>query len=376
MDVVHRGQHVSAARGQDANALLHLSGDVLGRAEGQRVLAVAGGAPEDEPVAELAFQLPRVHALGRRLHRVEDVDAHLDQRGDQIEDRPVVVHEDLPAGVLVDPVQPSLVVGHDQLAEHLDREERALLRAQVVVELDDIDPVAQGVLEPAEVLEPHLGELLVQGVDVIGLGGQGDHPRLEVAAPEPEEKLVRRAHFDDHRVVGVLSVGLGLGPVVVALLVGDRRQIERLGIGVGRAGKFVEPIQIEPARRHLGDRRAVRAREHERAVGLDDGVKPGGHLDHRAAGKLPRLPAVVADAEGHLRRRQAHAIGPEPLHHGPLDLGDHLVDVEDARRRIEAQLLLDLVVGRGRDARLPRAAQVHRHAVRLLVVDRAKDPFA
>ena len=34
---------------------LDLAGDLLGRAEGERVLAVAGGAPEDDPVAELAF---------------------------------------------------------------------------------------------------------------------------------------------------------------------------------------------------------------------------------------------------------------------------------------------------------------------------------
>ncbi len=73
---------------------------------------------------------------------------------------------------------------------------------------------------------------------------------------------------------------------------------------------------------------------------------------------------------------QTYYVGPETLHHRPLDLGEHLIDVVDPRGRAKAEPLLELVVRRRGDARLPRAAEVDRHAVRLLMVDGTDNTLA
>ena len=61
--------------------------------------------------------------LGAGLDRIENVDSHLDERGDQRRDRPVRMQKHLHLGIGVDPVQSPLVVRHDQFAKHLCREE-------------------------------------------------------------------------------------------------------------------------------------------------------------------------------------------------------------------------------------------------------------
>jgi len=162
--------------------------------------------------------------------------------------------------------------------------------------------------------------------------------------------------------------GLGLGVQVVAFLLGQERQLERLGVNVQCPGILVEPVEVEAAVGHAGHGAAVRMGKDQIAPRVGRGVERAGHLDRRSVEQLPGLPLFVADAECHGRALQADHVRPEPLHHRPLHLGQHLVEVVHPRRRVDAQTLLELVVSGGGNARLARAAQVDRHAVRLAVV--------
>jgi hypothetical protein len=60
----------------------------------------------------------------------------------------------------------------------------------------------------------------------------------------------------------------------------------------------------------------------------------------------------------------------------PLNFGQHLVQVKDARARCDAQVLDELLVSRGCNAGLPGAPQIDRHTIRRLVVDSRDDSFA
>ena len=68
-----------------AAALQNLAAHLRGRAERQHLLRVDAAAPERQPVAILRLQLRGVHARGRALHRVEDIEAGLDEAGQRAE---------------------------------------------------------------------------------------------------------------------------------------------------------------------------------------------------------------------------------------------------------------------------------------------------
>ena len=72
------------------------------RAAGQHSLRVAAAAPVRHVLAVLLLQLRRVHAGRRHLHRIDDVDADLDQVGQERLDRAAAVVEDLRLGVALD----------------------------------------------------------------------------------------------------------------------------------------------------------------------------------------------------------------------------------------------------------------------------------
>ena len=61
---------------------------------------------------------------------------------------------------------------------------------------------------------------------------------------------------------------------------------------------------------------------------------------------------------------------------GRFDLGQHLVEIVNVGWRVESQSLFQLMVGRGGDSRLSRAADVDRDAVGLLMIDGSQYAFA
>ena len=93
-----------AAGSQVVNAPLHLVAHFLRGAVRQHALGVHAAAVEGEVLAESLLQLPRVHARGADLHRVQDVNARLDQVGEQLGDGAAGMVEDLHRhlGVLLD----------------------------------------------------------------------------------------------------------------------------------------------------------------------------------------------------------------------------------------------------------------------------------
>jgi len=74
LNVVNGVEDEAAAGGEDLTAAQHLLADLCRRSEGQYVLRVYAAAPEDNALAEVCLQLGRVHAGGRALHGVQNVD--------------------------------------------------------------------------------------------------------------------------------------------------------------------------------------------------------------------------------------------------------------------------------------------------------------
>ena len=99
-------------------------------------------AEESHLVAEIALQPVQLHARAVRLHRLDAVEPDGDHVGDEVADRSVAVqHHELPE--LVSQVHEPLQVRQDEAAELARAEHRAVLRAQVVADEEDVDRVAR-----------------------------------------------------------------------------------------------------------------------------------------------------------------------------------------------------------------------------------------
>ncbi len=79
---------------------------------------------------------------------------------------------------------------------------------------------------------------------------------------------------------------------------------------------------------------------------------------------------LVANAECDIRSVEANDVAAQSLDDGTFNFGQHLIQIVDVRRRVEAKELLELMIRRCGNARLTCAADVDWHPVRLLVVDR------
>ena len=89
LNIVNCGTDQAAPRSQSRHVRLHFASNVFRRAESQRLLAIRGTTPEHDFVAICLFQLDRVHPFGIDLNWIQNIDAHLNQRGDQVEDSSV-----------------------------------------------------------------------------------------------------------------------------------------------------------------------------------------------------------------------------------------------------------------------------------------------
>ena len=89
--------------------------------------------------AEIALQSLGFHAAATDLHRVDGVQAGIDQIGQQRAHRAAAVQHHLDVGQLLGARPHHGVARLEELAVHARRHLRAVLRAQVVAEADDVD---------------------------------------------------------------------------------------------------------------------------------------------------------------------------------------------------------------------------------------------
>ena len=333
------------------------------------------------------FEPARVHARGRDLDGVEDVEAAFDEGRDQGVDGAAGVLERLPGRVPVDPVVDALIVGHVELAEIGDGAEGRLLRAEVrAADERGLDLVADPGVDPLEVLEGDLGLALEDLVDV-GAAGQGrdvpfldvpDAPRaLELGAGDEGDVAERGpAEAPDD------AAPRGPGPAALLLEVVEGRVVDRTELlEVVRRIELVvvdglladdgveeEAVLGQAAGRR---RRAVALRVDERvAVRVLRRPEVPGHEDLGPVVHPPRLPVLVAVAEHRVGPVNALDVDAEGGLEVVVDPAQHLVGLVDLDQALfEAVVLaepddaLDVHAGDG------RAVEVDGDPVGLAVVE-------
>ena len=103
---------------------------------------VSIAAVEDDAAAERGLELGRGHVPGVGLEGLERVDPGLDHGRDEREEAAAAVHHDLEAEVVAQRGQAGQV-GLEEAAEEGLADDRAVLRAEVVADEEDIDRVGR-----------------------------------------------------------------------------------------------------------------------------------------------------------------------------------------------------------------------------------------
>ena len=126
-----------AVRGEDIDVLAHFRAHFLRGAEGENAL-ILHRAVEAKLCAELSLQGVQFHARAVPLYRVEDVDAHFDEIGQEGTDGAVVVVQHFDAEFVTEIDKP-LHVRAVELTEGVQTDERAVLAAEIIGELRHVD---------------------------------------------------------------------------------------------------------------------------------------------------------------------------------------------------------------------------------------------
>jgi len=99
----------------------------------------------------------RIHPGGGNLHRVENIEARIDEEVEKFHDRTAAVFEGLPRRVLVNPVIDALVAREPQILERLRGTKGGLLRSKIrAANIGDVDGSGASSMHPAEIFENHL----------------------------------------------------------------------------------------------------------------------------------------------------------------------------------------------------------------------------
>src|SRR6516225_4326040 len=101
----------------------------------------------------------------------------------------------------MDPVQSTLVRRKQSFAKHFWRQKGGGLSAEIMADLNDLHAIRDRSVEGAQVLQPGVGQLLVQVPDIFRLGCKGEHPSLEPALTNAVEQLVRRSKRGNDRFI-------------------------------------------------------------------------------------------------------------------------------------------------------------------------------
>ncbi len=162
-------------------------------------------------------------------------------------------------------------------------------------------------------------------------------------------------------------------PMDFGHLLGQIPVVVGIAIQVGKVGLIKEAGPFGHGGDALAGRISIRYVGVPGAIGLLDGVEPGRELDRDALRQGKIVPIRVFRVKGPAEVQHVDAKVVEDLILGLGELLNHVIDAGIASS--DAQVLLEVVVGNGRDAGAGRAAQIDRHAIRFLVPDAGQDSF-
>ncbi len=268
-------------------------------------------------------------------------------------------------------------MGLDHLAVEIGAELRAVLLAEIIVDLDDVHVRADRLHVTSHALLVAVHQPLHQRVCERLVGNQVHHEVLEAPQGLPRREDVNPEVGDDEAIC-LLAHGLRLAPEVLVVLIVPGGPVEVLqmldagldvGRGLGGTQRRVDRIEVVRALRTDRGRSAVLAQDGGVAVVVLDDVQLCRYLAWRPVLEPPGLPLARLD-------EQRQRVGADVIQHRLLDLGDHLADVIYLSAARQAEVGLQAVVGDAHDAGRLRRPQVHRDAIRLLVPQRRVDPFA
>jgi len=152
--------------GEDESVLLveylqafsHLPPDLVGRPEGQGLLRIDAAAPEDDSAAVLVDEALRVHSRGGSLDGIEHVEAGIYETLDERLAAAAAVFHGFPFRTGVNPVVELFAIGQVKFPIRIGAAEQRVLGGKVrTIEPDHMHPVADGLVNPRQVLYRDLG---------------------------------------------------------------------------------------------------------------------------------------------------------------------------------------------------------------------------
>jgi hypothetical protein len=357
LDVVDIVEDESAIGFEGDDTVSDCVADFMRRGEGQDVLGVDAAPPEDDFIAEAAFEFGRVHAAGGDLDGVEDIDAVVDQLGDVFDAAAAGVVPDLGGGELLDVPDEGLLSWLDDGAVEIGAKQRAILTGQVVADHDDIDAAADLGHKTGVIVGPEFQHSIQHG---LAKGGIFDH----VHEPLFQAAKVPAVFIDHPADTGADSEAGGL---------------ELLGHGTeaGKTGGFVaarEGISADIVDRRFGQRvmRDVHVEGLIVGHGPDDAELVGQIVPESAvAGVVPDAAVKTGGALG----TKVAGIDAESLQDSLTRLGKLLDGVENDDILGQAEMAEQGLIGLSMDAGL-EAAQVDRHPIGDLMIQGRQDALS
>jgi simple sugar transport system ATP-binding protein len=153
-----------------------------------------GAGAEHQVLAVGRLEARRIHAARRDLHRVDDVDADVDQVRDEVEDRAAAVVEEPGRGLRPDGIEQALLARLDEADVGLGADHPAELRRDVVPVLVDVEELADLVEVAGGGLDRELGDAIEEA---LGQRPVGRHRHHELLGPDGEAALLEDPHPDD-----------------------------------------------------------------------------------------------------------------------------------------------------------------------------------
>lgn len=115
--------------------------DFVGRATGQDFLCI-DASMENQSVAKISFETIRFHTGCRRLHRIQQINAQVDQVGNQLSNTAAGTAQDLDP-TAVSQIDQLPIIVCKEFKDHVSAKEQATLRTKIVTEISDVDPSAK-----------------------------------------------------------------------------------------------------------------------------------------------------------------------------------------------------------------------------------------